>query len=360
MKVSDLETPVLLVDQEKLLANLKEMQEMASKAGVDLRPHTKTHKCPEIAKLQLHEGASGICVQKLGEAQVMVDAGIKDIFITNEIVEPTKIERLVALQENASVKVAIDSLANAKTIGKAAVFARQVVPVLVEVDCGMNRCGIPMGHVAVNFARELSRIKGLQLQGIMAYEGQFYHIANKAERYAEAKLVAKKVVDTARAIRRTGLNIQTVSCGSTPTAAAVAVVPGVTEIQPGNYVFYDEMQVKLNSTKRENCALHVLATVISAAEGHRVVLDAGIKAFSYDYARFPRPLGLRGSQPVGISEEHLVLQLRRNGQRPRIGQKLEFIPYHACTTVNMYDWLYVVRNGETLSTWPVAGRGKLL
>jgi D-serine deaminase-like pyridoxal phosphate-dependent protein len=360
MRTCGLETPALLVDKRKLLRNLQEMQELADRSGVELRPHTKTHKCSEIAKLQLKEGASGICVQKLGEAQVMAHSGIKDIFITNQVVEPTKIQRLVAIQENAAVKVAIDSYENAMAIGKAAVLAGQIVPVLLEVDSGLNRCGVPTGPVAVKFAEQVSRIKGLQLEGLMMYEGQFYNVADRAERYAQARIVAKQLVDTAKAIRKSGLEVRVVSCGSTPTAAAVAEVPGVTEIQPGNYVFYDKMQIRINSAAREDCALHVLATVISAPAKRRIILDAGIKAFSYDYARFPDPLGLARSKPVGISEEHLILHLGKNTPRPRIGQKFEFLPYHACTTVNMYDWLNIVRNGEIIDVYPVDGRGRLL
>ena len=287
MRKLDLETPVLLVDHERLDQNIRRMQRLASDAGVALRPHTKAHKCPDLAKIQLAEGASGICAQKLGEAEVMVKAGIKDIFITNHIVEATKIQRLVKLEEKATVKIAVDSMGNAETISKVASHERPV-PVLVEMESGMRRCGLPFSSAA-KLAKRISNLNGVILDGIMTYEGQVYRITNSRQRSRVAKRAAERLVELAKRIRKEGIDVPTVSCGSTPSAATVTHVPGITEIQPGNYVFYDLNQVELGVAKLDNCALRVMASVISTPGSNRVVVDAGTKAFSHDKGRFPKP-----------------------------------------------------------------------
>lgn len=355
MRKIDLETPSLLIDRERLTRNLKEMQRIANEAGVALRPHTKTHKCPELAKLQLAEGASGICVQKLSEAEAMVGSGIRDIFITNEIVEPTKIDRLVKIQEKATVKVAVDSLNVAESIGKSAASVGQTVPVLIEVDTGMRRCGVPLGSASVNMARQIARISGIRFEGLMTYDGQLYRTAKK-RRGTVAKRTVRKLVENAKRVRKAGVEVPVVSCGSTPTAADVVQVPGVTEVQPGNYVFYDLWQVRLGSATKDRLALRVLATVISKPQPTGAVLDAGIKAFSHDKCKFPEPLNLSGAKAVAIYEEHLQLRINPKTEL-NIGDKVEFLPYHACTAANMHSKAHVVENNEVVATWPIVARG---
>jgi D-serine deaminase-like pyridoxal phosphate-dependent protein len=357
LRIIDLETPALLVDYDKMLRNIKDMQAVASRNGLLLRPHSKTHKCPEIAKIQLDEGASGICTQKLSEAETMVDAGIKDIFVTNEIVQPAKIERLVKLQQRASVKVAVDSLKNAEAIGSIGASDGQTVPVMVEVDCGMGRCGVPFGPRLTKLVRSVSRIAGLRLDGLTTFEGQFYNVRDVKRRTLLAKRAVHRFVQAAKQIRKTGMKIPVLSCGSTPTARAVADVDGVTELQPGNYVFYDVMQAELGSAKLDDCAQRVLTTVISKPLPGRLVVDAGTKAFSHDQGRFPRPLDAKGMKAVEIHEEHLTLKVR--GSSLRIGDQVQFVPYHACTATNMFEQIHAVRGSELLATWAVSARGKM-
>jgi D-serine deaminase-like pyridoxal phosphate-dependent protein len=357
LNINDLETPALLIDREVMLENMKRMQAIAESHGVSLRPHTKNHKCPEIAKLQLELGASGICVQKLGEAEVMVEAGVKDIFITNEIVQPTKIDRLVKLQDKASVRVAVDSFENAQQIGEIAAGSNRVLPVLVDVDTGMKRCGVPLGPVAVKLASAVAKTKGLRFDGLMTFEGHLYEITNPTKRKAAAQRTIERFVRLGKKIRQNGLDVSVMSCGSTPTAEAVADVKGITELQPGNYVFYDLMQVEKGSARLHNCAQRILTTIISSPSKNRCIVDAGTKAFAHDHGEFPRALGATRGTPIQINEEHLTLRTR---SKLRIGDKIQFLPYHACTATNMFDQVHVVEGATVIATWPIAARGKMV
>ena len=358
MKVSELDTPALLIDQRKLMRNIAYMQEVANSSGVALRPHTKTHKCPEIAKLQVKAGAIGICVQKLGEAEVMVDAGFQDILIPNEIVQPTKINRLVELQEKATIKVAVDSLENAESIGKVAMSFGRTISVYVDVDIGMKRCGIPLGPSVAKFSKKIATIKGLRLEGLTTYEGHLYKIKNVKQRAKAATRIIKRYVEVGNRIRKAGVEIPKICCASTLTATVTAKVPGVSELHPGNYIFYDLMQVDRGSTVFENCAQRVLTTVISTPTSNRCVVDAGSKAFVNDQCMFPRSLHHADITPYSITEEHLAFTTKKT--KLRVGDKVQFVPYHACTATNMFDQLYVVDGDEVVANWPISARGKMV
>ncbi len=358
LKISELETPALLIDQEKMMRNISYMQRIANSSDVALRPHTKTHKCPEIANLQVKAGARGICVQKLGEAEVMVEAGLRDVVIPNEIVQPTKIERLVKLQEKATVTVAVDSYEMAAVLGRRAASSNQIVPVLIDVDTGMKRCGVPLGPSVANLVKKIATIKGVRLVGITTYEGHLYKIKNVKQRKSAATSIIKRYVEVGKRIRKSGVELQSICCGSTLSAPIVARITGVDELHPGNYVFYDLMQVDRGSTKFENCAQRILTTVISTPSSDRCVVDAGSKAFVNDQCMFPRALGYPDLSPYAITEEHLALTRKRS--KLYVGDKVQFVPYHACTATNMFDQLYVVKDDEIVATWPVSARGKMI
>jgi D-serine deaminase-like pyridoxal phosphate-dependent protein len=355
IKKLDLETPALIVDQERLVRNIKGMQETANSAGVLLRPHSKTHNCPELAKLQVEMGAKGICVQDMRHAEEMVHAGVTDIFIANEVVDSAKIARLAELQEKASVKVAIDDLTNAEQIAKTATSHDRSVPVLVDVDVGAGRCGVPFNATA-KLVERLARLKGIRFDGLMGYEGQFYNVRNRQRREKLAKRVIAQLVTIARLIEKSGLDVPTVSCGITPTASAAANVEGVTEIQPGNYVFYDLMQVELGVATIEQCAQRVLTTVISTPDSKRFVVDAGTTAFAYDQARFPKTLGLQSAIPTEINQEHLIMRINPKVAHVQVGERLEFLPYHACTVTNLFDQICITKGEDVTATWAVARR----
>jgi D-serine deaminase-like pyridoxal phosphate-dependent protein len=354
VKKLELETPALTVDQERLFRNIREMQETANSAGVLLRPHSKTHNCPELAKHQLKSGATGICVQNLSQAEAMVNAGITDIFLTNEVVELTKITRLVKLQEKAIVKVAVDNEKTAKKIAKTAASEERVIPVLVDVDVGAGRCGVPFGATA-KLAKRIARLNGIRFEGLMGYEGQFYHVRNRQRREKLTRRVVARLVETARLITKSGVDVPVVSCGSTPTASAAAQVEGVTEIQPGNYVFYDLIQVELGVAKIEQCAQRVIATVISTPNRRRFVVDAGSTTFAHDQGGFPRVLGVPNAAPTEINQEHLVVRLapQKSQRCIQVGDRVEFVPYHACTATSMFDRIYLTKDKQVITTWAV-------
>jgi len=356
-KVSELETPALLIDQQKLVRNITYMQKIADSSGVTLRPHIKTHKCPEIAKLQVKAGAKGICAQKLGEAEVMVQAGFQDILIPNEIVQPTKINRLVEMQEKATIKVAVDSIENAESIGKIAASHGRTISVYVDVDVGMKRCGIPLGPSVVKFSKKIATVKGLSLEGLTTYEGHLYKIKNVKQREKAATRIIKQYVDVGNRLRKAGVEIPKICCASTLTATVTAKVPGVSELHPGNYIFYDLMQVERGSTTFENCAQSVLTTVISTPANDRCVVDAGSKAFVNDQCRFPRALDADLS-PYSITEEHVACTMKKT--KLHVGDKVRFVPYHACTATNMFNQLYIVNGDDVIENWPVSARGKMV
>jgi len=351
----ELETPALLADRSRMIRNIEAMQRLTRKAGVNLRPHAKTHKSADLAKLQIEHGAVGICVQKVGEAEALVSSGIDDIFVTNEIVEASKIRRLVQLLEKARLKVAVDSLENAQMFGETAAATGKIIPVFIEVDCGMKRCGVQPAEAA-KLAEKIRQVKAIKLEGIMTYDGHLYHVPPSKRQRAAFEAISK-VVGAAREIQESLGGANCVSCGSTPTAETVANIPGVTEIQPGNYIFYDGMQIEIGSAQADQCALSVLATVVSKPTPGRVVVDAGIKAFSFDGCKFPKPIGQRSLRPFEIYEEHLAL---KGPNKLKVGDKIEFLPYHACTTVNMHDKLLLTEGEEVVGSCPITARGRIL
>ena len=358
MKKLELETPAVVVDQERLVENIREMQDTANSAGVSLRPHTKTHNCPELAKLQLRNGATGISVQDVSHAEAMTNAGITDIFIANEVVDPARIERLVKLQEKATVKVAVDDSVNAEQIAKTASSHGRIVPVLVDVDVGAGRCGVPFDE-APKLAEKISRLKGVRFDGLMGYEGQFYNVTNRQRREKLTKRVIARLVRTAKLIVKSGLDVPIVSCGTTPTASAAASVEGVTEIQPGNYVFYDFMQVEMGVVTEKKCAQHVLTTVISTPNPRRFVVDAGVTTFAHDQARFPKILNVPSATPTEINQEHLIIRINPKVMSVHVGDKIEFLPYHACSTTNLFDQIYLTKEEKITATWHVTPQRKL-
>jgi len=258
----ELDTPSLLFDLDVLEANIAEMAAVARDAGVRLRPHTKTHKSPEIARMQLDAGASGITVAKLGEAEVMADAGIDDILVAYPIVGGRKLSRLRALLERARVRTTTDSVEVAEGLGEVGRARGEPVEVLVEVDTGLHRLGRPPGEPTAELVRDLSKIDGVHVIGLLTHAGHAYRAAADARREA-AEREGRDLVETAERCARDGFELREISVGSTPTARVVAGVAGVTEIRPGTYVFNDVQQMRLGVATEATCAARVLATVVS-------------------------------------------------------------------------------------------------
>jgi D-serine deaminase-like pyridoxal phosphate-dependent protein len=359
----DLDTPCLLIDLDSLERNVAEMAKVAADAGVRLRPHTKTHKCPEIAAMQVAAGADGITVAKLGEAEVMADAGLDDILIAYPIVGNGKLKRLRALLERAAVKISLDSVEVAEGIGRLGTDRDSDVPVLVEVDTGLHRLGRPAGAPSAELATSIDRVPGVEVVGLLTHAGHAYRAEDSATIRTIAEREARDLIETASLCERAGLPIREISVGSTPTARAAAQIRGVTEIRPGTYVLNDVQQLRLGTAMQNTCAARVLVTVVARPSDDRFVVDGGTKAFTSDGADGP-PYPGRGVVPGRpelrldwMNEEHGVGHIVSAGSL-EIGDRLEVIPLHVCSTVNMFDVAYGIRNGGVERELAIAGRGK--
>ena len=360
----ELDTPSLLFDLDVMEANIAEMAKVASDAGVRLRPHTKTHKCPEIAQLQIGAGASGITVAKLGEAEVMVDAGQTDVLVAFPIWGESKLERLRALCERASVRVSLDSVEVAEGLGGVGTELGLDLPVLVEVDTGLHRMGRPPLGPTVDLALAIARVPGVEVIGLLTHAGHAYRSTTPEELRRAAEHEALDLVETADRCGRVGLEISEISVGSTPTARVGATVPGVTEIRPGTYVFNDVQQMRLGVATERNCAARVLVTVVARPTAERFLVDAGTKAFTSDGGDGP-PFPGRGVV-VGrselvldfMNEEHGVGHIEGDAELS-IGDRLQVIPLHACATVNMFDVAAGVRGDVVERELAISGRGRM-
>jgi len=362
MRVSELDTPALLVDLDRLEANLDRMAHLARAADLQLRPHTKTHKTPQIAQMQLDRGAVGITVAKVGEAEVMAEAGIEDIFVANQVVGGSKIERLVELARRARISVGVDSVEVAAPLSMAFAHQGLRLSVLLEVDTGLRRCGVSP-EAAMELARHVNTLPGLNLAGIFTYAGHVYASRNDNEVAGVAAYECRTLSDVARRIAPiVGPNLR-ISGGSTPTARHYTAECGLTEIRPGSYVFNDRIQIDRWSAKPQDCALTVLSSVVSTPQPGRAILDAGSKALGADTAHESVGHGMLKEDNEAViarvNEEHGFLDLARASIRLRVGDKVEVIPNHCCVVANLFDEMAAVRGGEVAETWATAGRGKM-
>jgi D-serine deaminase-like pyridoxal phosphate-dependent protein len=362
MNKFDLDTPALLVDWDKLQANIARMQQIADAARVKLRPHTKTHKTPAIAHLQVRAGARGITVAKLGEAEVMAAAGLDDILIAYPLQGAIKMARLLNLAERVRVRVSLDSMKVARDISEAAWARGRKIPVLVEVDTGLRRVGLAPGEGVRDFVRDLVKLPGVEFTGLLTHAGHGYSSQNIEQVAEVGKQEGELMVESAELIRADGLEVQEVSVGSTPTSPFAARVKGVTEIRPGNYVFYDTSQLALHSCVPDDCALTILATVV-VRHSERLVFDAGSKAMSSDrlgpgVTTYGAVKNFPHLEIWRLSEEHASVRTAGEALVPEIGDKVEIIPNHACAVMNLHDKFYVTRGDEVTGEFPILGRGK--
>ncbi len=364
LRVKDIDTPALLIEREILEKNIRQMQKIADGNKVNLRPHLKAHKMPLLAHRQLVAGARGVAVAKLAEAEIMIRNGIKDILIANQVVGKEKIARLLRLSRLAVISCAVDSPENARQLSSA--FAREgrKIDVYIEIDTGLNRCGLRKEKDILAMARLLTGLRGINLKGILTHAGHVYAASGKREVAAIGEHEGRFMVRTAAFLRASGIPIDEVSVGSTPTAPHAAMIPGVTEIRPGNYIFNDMMQVSLGSVPVERCALTVLATVISLSARDRAVIDAGSKALALDKGAHGNEL-LKGfgfilkkkAQLTRLSEEHGIIS--HKNEKFKIGEKIRLIPNHACPVVNLFDFAYLVEGQKVLEKIPIEARGML-
>ncbi|MEM3045667.1 MAG: DSD1 family PLP-dependent enzyme [Candidatus Bathyarchaeia archaeon] len=353
---SGIDTPALLIDLDALERNIAKMARHFQGKSVRLRPHAKTHKCPEIARLQMEAGAIGVTCQKLGEAEALAEAGLDHILISNEVVDPAKIKRLVALAGKVDVMVAVDDPANVRALSDAASAEGVELKVLVEVNVGLNRCGVPPGEPALRLAQTVAASRGLVFEGLMGYEGHTVFVKSLPERRRLCSQAVASLVATKELLEARGLAVPVVSGGGTGTYMITGEYPGVTEIQPGSYVFMDATYATVEGVDFEQ-SLTVLSTVISRPTPERAVIDAGLKSLSTDMGP-PKVKGLQGAELTRLSEEHGILRLEGEAQRLKPGDRVELLPSHCCTTVNLFDRYHCVRNGSLDKIWAIAARGK--
>jgi D-serine deaminase-like pyridoxal phosphate-dependent protein len=355
MHMADIDTPALCLDIETVEANINHMAGYFRDSPVRLRPHSKTHKSPTLAHMQLEAGAIGITCAKLGEAEVMVAAGIKDILIANQIVGRGKIARLVNLASHSEVMVAVDDAANVADLNAAAQAKGVSLRTLIEVDIGMQRCGAAPGQPVLDLARKIVASPGLRFEGLMGYEGHAIFTEDIDERRAETQASLKLLTDSAELLRREGISVQIVSSGGTGTYFITGAYPGITELQVGSYITMDSQYRNLPGVDFE-CGLTLLATVISTRGDDHAITDAGMKAITQDFG-FPVVINPPGWELTYLAEEHGFLA-RLDGPPLKRGDKVTIVPNHGCTTINLHDHYYVTRRGVLEAVWPIAARGK--
>lgn len=352
-----LDTPALLVDLDILEANIARIAKTCRDNGVGWRPHTKAHKTPEIAQLQLAAGAIGIACAKLGEAEVMAAAGIRDIFIVNQIVGAAKVRRLVALIGPGRPIVAVDCVANLDELAGAALAQGKTLDVVIEVDIGMHRAGVPPGGPVVALAAEIAHRPGLRFVGVAGWESQATRIADPVEKERTVVEAIRELTASAHACADAGHQVSIVSCGGTGTFPYCAQQPGVTEVQTGGAIFSD-IHYRTHFHVHFPYALTVLATVTSRPTPTRIVLDAGRKTMSDDAAP-PQPLGIAATRAMKVSAEHTTIELELPSETPRVGDRIEFVVGYSDTTVHLHEEMVGVRNGSIEEVWRIAGRGRI-
>jgi D-serine deaminase-like pyridoxal phosphate-dependent protein len=349
--VEELETPVLTVDLDRVERNIASMQAYCDEHGIAFRPHTKTHKLPEVARMQVDAGAVGITCQKLGEAEVMADAGFGDIMVTYPLVGRQKAERLAALASRATMSVVADSAAVAEGLSEVLADQGVTVDFLVECDTGFGRTGVQSPAEAAELAERVSALPGLRFAGLMTYPS----LPPSGPWLLEAR----------ERTEERGLEVTSISGGGTPRARFTHELGVITELRAGTYVYGDRTCIALECMTLDDCAVHVVATVVSRPTPDRAILDTGSKALTSD----PVPVdGVGGfgyllEHPEAIvyalNEEHGYVDVSNCDPQPEIGDVVRLLPNHVCVAVNLQDEVVVHRSGEAVDTWPVAARGRI-
>ncbi|HEX7064279.1 MAG TPA: alanine racemase [Bacillales bacterium] len=361
-----MDTPAVVIDHSKLTANIEQMAEKIKATKVNLRPHIKTHKLPWIAKKQLEAGAVGITSAKVTEARVMADHGIKDIFIAYPLVTEQKIEAAIDLNNRIRLIVAADSLKGAELLSLAAGRNNTKFEIRLEVDTGLRRTGIPYDQ-AVELAKQIDNLPNLRLTGIYTFRGPVLNGQSTLNVQEAGREEGQIMVALAEQIRAEGISIRDVSVGSTQTSAYAAEVPGVTEVRPGTYVFYDAMQEQYGCCTEEECAATVLATVVSRPSKDLAIIDGGSKTFATDVQPTSSPIKLEGfGKVVGhpnvtfkdMKEEHGIFHIEGESDL-QIGDVVEIIPNHICSTVNLHNQVFIKDDKGQYERFPVLARGKL-
>ncbi len=351
--VEEIDTPAIIIDLDAAEANISRMQEFAREHGISVRPHTKTNKSPYWAWKQMNAGAIGICCAKVGEAEQMAAAGIPEILIPNQIVTKRKIKRLMSVASTTKTIVAVDSEANVADLSDAAVSQGVEIGVLIEVNVGMDRCGVEADSAA-KLAGAIVKAPGLRFDGVMGYEGHTVAARDFEERKTEALRAMDRLLSAASEIRKAGIPVNIVSAAGTGTYNITGALEGITEIQPGSYIFMDGDYLEVFNDFQP--AMTLLTTVISRT-GDRGVLDCGLKSVSIDRGS-PYAVGIDGVEVGRPSEEHTKVVLTGDAKSLRVGDNVSLRAMHGDTTINVHDYYFCVRNGKLETVAPIVGRGK--
>ena len=349
---NEIDTPALLLDMAAVERNIAKMARFFFDKTCKLRPHSKTHKLPLVAHKQIEAGAIGITCAKLGEAKIFFEAGIKDVLIANEIVGRVKIQRLVNLSRYGNLIICIDNEDNAREISEAAGKTGQKIHVLAEINVGLNRCGVLPGKPALDLVQKISSLRNLVFRGVMGYEGDIFilDLEEKMKKCAESN---RLLVETMKLIEKEGFPVEIVTAGGSNTSYLTGLYPGITDIQVGSYVTMDSHNRYYGLDFEQ--AVTVLSTVISRPEKGRAVTDTGMKSLSTDnglpICRIP------GVSIFKLNEEHGHLRIENPGQDLSIGDKIEIIPSHGCTTIPLYDRYFIIRNDHVESVVEIFARG---
>ncbi|MGQ0522980.1 MAG: DSD1 family PLP-dependent enzyme [Betaproteobacteria bacterium] len=359
LPLEELDTPSLILDLDAFERNLHRLKESLAGRAVAVRPHAKSHKCPQIALRQMALGAVGVCCQKVSEAEAMVQGGVGDVLIANELVGAAKTRRAAALAKQARIAVCADDAGNVAALDAAAREFGVKLDVLVEVNVGANRCGVESGTPALTLARQIADRPNLRFAGLQAYHGSAQHVRKVEERRAAIDTAVAKIRATTALLAQAGLRCEKVTGAGTGTYLFEALSGVYQELQPGSYIFMDADYARNEWTEsgipRFEHSLFVWTTVMSRPTAERAIVDAGLKASSVD-SGMPRIAANDGAEYIKASDEHGVLQL--NGARGyAVGDKLRLIPGHCDPTVNLYDYYVCVRNEKVEAVWPISARG---
>lgn len=353
MTIHDLDTPAMVIDLDRVEHNVARVAEYARSHGLNLRPHTKTHKIPALGKLQLAKGAIGLTVAKPTEAEVMAESGVKDLLVAYPVLGRVKVERLERLLSRTRVTVALDSIEAAEALRGTG------IGVLVEVDVGLRRVGVQPGLELIELVEAVRRIEGIEYRGVTFYPGHLK--LYEPETFDALRRTVAGMMDE---LERAGHKPEIVSGGSTPLLFESHKIEGLTEIRPGTYIFNDRNCVGQGVATWADCAASLLVTVVSS-NGDRMMIDGGSKTFSSDglsgatEATFGRIVEMPQAKFHRMNEEHGFVEWKDAGKTCRPGTRLSVIPNHICVAMNLQERVYGVRGGRVEAVWTVAGRGKL-
>lgn len=359
--LAEVDTPALILDLDAFERNMERLNVALAGRTIRVRAHAKSHKCPEIALRQIKAGAVGVCCQKVSEAEAMVDGGVGDVLVSNEIVGAPKLARLARLAKRARIGICVDHPAQVAALGAAVQAEAAKVDVYVEIDVGARRCGVAPGAPALELARKIARTPGLRFAGLQAYQGSAQHVRTMPERKAKIALAVEAARMTRAMIEADGIDCPIVTGAGSGTFMFEATSGVYDELQPGSYIFMDADYAKNEwepPLPRFEHSLFVLASVMSRPVPERIVVDAGLKASSVD-SGLPTVWQRPGLEFVRASDEHGVIEAKAGVAAPTLGEKLLLVPGHCDPTVNLYDWYVCVRGGIVEALWPITARGAL-